>query len=372
MAKPLRILNLFTIMDRGGAETMVMNYYRNIDKAKVQFDFLVHRPEKGSYEEEIQAMGGRIYRMLPIYPQNFAKYKRMLKEFFNEHKEYAIIHSHMSELGYFAFKEAERQGMPFRICHAHSKPNGFDKKLIVRNYFKKRMMGHITHQFTCGMEAGEWLYGKKHKKEFIVMNNAIEATAFNYDESTEKRVRQQLGIEGKQVIGHVGRFTREKNHHFIIDVFHEIHKDNAESVLLLAGKGVLEESIKQKVFDLGLSHAVKFLGVREDINEIMQSFDLFLFPSLYEGMPLAVVEAQAAGLRVFISDKVSKECILTESVNVLPLSYSAKEWANELQKQSLNGLQKKKKIEEIKAVNYDIKENAEWLQRFYRTLAASE
>lgn len=372
MDKPVRILNLFTIMDRGGAETMVMNYYRKLDKSKIQFDFLVHRPEKGEYEEEIEAMGGRIYRMIPIYPQNFVKYKRMLNGFFNEHQEYDIIHSHMSELGYFAFKEAERQMIPFRICHAHSKPHGFDKKLIVRNYFKKRMMRHITHQFTCGMEAGEWLYGKKHKKDFIVMNNAIDAKAFNYNKDTEKRMRKQLGIENKLVIGHVGRFTHEKNHRFIVDIFNEAYKNNAESVLLLVGKGPLEESTKQKVSALGLDQAVKFLGVRENINEIMQSFDLFLFPSLYEGVPLTVVEAQAAGLRIYMSDKVSKECILTENIKVIPLSHSAKKWANEIQNLIISGFQKKKMVEEIKSVKYDIEENAKWLQRFYRKLVASK
>ena len=151
---PYRVLNMFTIMDRGGAETMVMNYYRHIDRTKVKFDFLVHREQRGAYDDEIEALGGRIYRMCPIYPQNFARYERDIRVFFQEHPEYKIVHSHMSELGYFAFREATEQDIPVRICHAHNAPHGFDMKMIMRTYFKKRMMPYLTHLFMCGLESG--------------------------------------------------------------------------------------------------------------------------------------------------------------------------------------------------------------------------
>ena len=161
--EPVRVLNLFTIMNRGGAETMVMNYYRKINREKVQFDFLVHREEEGAYEQEIKELGGRIYRMPPMYPQNFSLYKKKIREFFEEHKEYKIIHSHMSELGYFALREAARQEIPVRICHAHNAPHGFEWKMIVRNYFKKRMM-HILHICLCvGKNLVTGCLGKKMK-----------------------------------------------------------------------------------------------------------------------------------------------------------------------------------------------------------------
>ena len=186
--EPVRVLNLFTIMNRGGAETMVMNYYRKINREKVQFDFLVHREEEGAYEQEIKELGGRIYRMPPMYPQNFSLYKKKIREFFEEHKEYKIIHSHMSELGYFALREAARQEISVRICHAHNAPHGFEWKMIVRNYFKKRMMQYLTHMFMCGKESGDWLFGKENEDKFIQLNNAIDAERFRYDSKKEEAI----------------------------------------------------------------------------------------------------------------------------------------------------------------------------------------
>ena len=190
--EPVRVLNLFTIMNRGGAETMVMNYYRKINREKVQFDFLVHREEEGAYEQEIKELGGRIYRMPPMYPQNFSLYKKKIREFFEEHKEYKIIHSHMSELGYFALREAARQEIPVRICHAHSAPHEFDLKMLMRIYFKNRMLPYLTHMFTCGKEAGNYLYGKKNEDKFIQLNNAIETKKYRYDKKIDEQVRSCL------------------------------------------------------------------------------------------------------------------------------------------------------------------------------------
>ena len=301
MKEPIRVLNLFTIMNRGGAETMVMNYYRNIDRTKVQFDFLVHRDEKGAYDDEILSLGGKIYHMIPIYPQNFLTYKKMLREFFNEHKEYKIIHSHMSELGYFAFKEAKKQGIPIRICHAHNAPHMWDLKMIMRTYFKKMMMSYITHMFTCGNEAGEWLYGKKNLKNMIMLNNAVDAKKFEYDKNKANRLKIEMGLKDKFVVGHVGRFNVQKNHIFLLEIFNELYKIDDSSVLLLAGMGEEEDKIKQKVKELNLDNVVRFLGVRNDVDNLMQVFDIFLFPSLYEGLPVTLIVAQSSGLFFAIS-----------------------------------------------------------------------
>lgn len=178
--KVTRVLNLFTIMNRGGAETMVMNYYRNINREKIQFDFMVHRQEEGAYEQEIRELGGKIYRMIPIYPQNFRKYEKMICDFFDAHDEYDIIHSHMSELGYFVLKEAKKRGVPVRICHAHNAPHGWDLKMFMRTYFKWQIKKYYTHMFVCGIESGDWLFGKKNRDKFIMQNNAIDAEKFKY------------------------------------------------------------------------------------------------------------------------------------------------------------------------------------------------
>ena len=362
--QPIRVLNMFTIMDRGGAETMVMNYYRHIDRTKVQFDFLVHRQQRGAYDDEIEALGGRIYRMCPVYPQNFARYKRDLRGFFQAHSEYKIIHSHMSELGYFAFREAERQGVPVRICHAHNAPHGFDAKMFIRTYFKKRMMPYLTHLFMCGEESGKWLYGEKNKSRFIMLNNAIDAAVYSFDASKREEMRRQLGLTGELVIGHVGRFNPQKNHPFLLDIFAALLKKEPNAVLLLVGGGADMPKIQAKAQELGIAERVRFLGVRSDVADLMQAMDVFVFPSLYEGLPVTMVEAQASGLPCIISDKVPPECILTEGlVNIMPLSASPEAWAEKIL--AKRAIPRTDRRAEIAAHGFDVSTEAVKLQEFY-------
>ena len=361
---PIRVLNMFTIMDRGGAETMVMNYYRHIDRTKVQFDFLVHREQRGAYDDEIEALGGRIYRMCPIYPQNFVRYKRDIRTFFQAHPEYGIIHSHMSELGYFAFREAERQGVPVRICHAHNAPRGFDMKMIMRIYFKKRMMPYLTHLFMCGAESGRWLYGVKNEGQFIMLNNAIDAAAYAYDPGKRAEMRRQLGLTDELVVGHVGRFNQPKNHPYLLEIFAALLKKEPHAVLLLVGGGEDMPKIQAKAQTLGIAERVRFLGVRSDVAELMQAMDIFVFPSLYEGLPVTMVEAQASGLPCIISDKVPPECILTDGlVDIMPLSEDPEAWAAKiLEKRSIL---RTDHHTEITAHGFDITTEAVKLQKFY-------
>ena len=362
--QPIRVLNMFTIMDRGGAETMVMNYYRHIDRTKVQFDFLVHREQRGAYDDEIERMGGRIYRMCPVYPQNFFRYKRDLRTFFRAHPEYKIIHSHMSELGCFAFREAERQGVPVRICHAHNAPHGFDAKMIIRTYFKKRMMPYLTHLFMCGEESGKWLYGEKNKTRFIMLNNAIDAAVYSFDASKREEMRRQLDLTDELVVGHVGRFNPQKNHAFLLDIFTSLLKKEPDAVLLLVGGGADMPKTQAKAQELGIAEHVRFLGVRSDVADLMQTMDVFVFPSLYEGLPVTMVEAQASGLPCIISDKVPPECILTEGlVNIMPLSASPEAWAEKIL--AMRAIPRTDRHEEIAAHGFDITTEAVKLQEFY-------
>ena len=361
--QPIRVLNMFTIMDRGGAETMVMNYYRHIDCTKVQFDFLVHREQRGAYDDEIERMGGRIYRMCPVYPQNFSRYKRDLRTFFRAHPEYKIIHSHMSELGYFAFREAERQGVPVRICHAHNAPHGFDAKMIVRTYFKKRMMPHLTHLLMCGEESGKWLYGEKNKSRFIMLNNAIDAASYTYDLSKREELRRQLGLADELVIGHVGRFNPQKNHPFLLDIFAALLKKESNAVLLLVGGGEGMSKMQEKAQKLGIAEHVHFLGVRSDVADLMQAMDVFVFPSLYEGLGIALIEAQAAGLPCVVSDTIPHEAYLTDLVDSESLSAPAEKWAEKiLAKRSIPRTDRRA---EIAAHGFDITTEAVKLQEFY-------
>lgn len=363
MSEPIRVLVLDTVMDRGGAETMIMNYYRQIDRSKIQFDFLVNRPYEAAYEKEIQELGGKIFRMCPLYPQYFGRYKKEVREFLKAHPEYQIIHSNLEERSYFALKEAKKLNIPVRISHSHNAPRGFDLKSIIRYYFRANLKPQVTHMFTCGEEAGIWLYGKKQQDHVIMMNNAIDAKLYQYHPAVEEEMRKELGLEGKFVIGHVGRFFPQKNHTFLIDIFAKVYQQNKNAVLLLVGGGELETEIKAKVEELNLTEAVKFLGVRSDIHRLMQAFDVFILPSLFEGFPVTMVEAQAAGLPCIISDQVPPQCAITKNVEIISLKKSPQQWAERLL--TYQNIQKQNMYETIVKQNFDITANAKWLQQFY-------
>lgn len=368
--EPIRVLNLFTIMNRGGAETMVMNYYRKLDKSRVQFDFMVHRPERGAYDDEIESLGGKIYRMPAIRPWTAMQYRKVVRKFYEDHPEYKIIHSHMSELGYYDFLEAEKAGIPVRICHAHSRPYGIDIKSPVRWYYKTLMIPHISHMFMCGEEAGEWLFGKKNKSRFIQLNNAIDTENYRFNEKKRNKLRRDLDLTNQLVIGHVGGFCTPKNHLFIIDIFEQVYKKNKTAVLVLVGDGEDRDKIEEKVRQHDLAEAVRFLGVRSDIQDLLQVMDVFLFPSLFEGLSVASIEAQAAGLPVLISDKVPIECQKTDLVQVVSLNESPSVWAE----RTLEAAKtiRRDTSEEIKEAGFDIKENAKFLQDFYIRAASGE
>lgn len=302
--------------------------------------------------------------MCPVYPQNFSRYKRDLRTFFRAHPEYKIIHSHMSELGYFAFREAERQGVPVRICHAHNAPHGFDAKMIIRTYFKKRMMPYLTHLFMCGEESGKWLYGEKNKSRFIMLNNAIDAAVYSFDASKREEMRRQLDLTDELVVGHVGRFNPQKNHAFLLDIFAALLKKEPNAVLLLVGGGEGMPKNQAKAQELGIAERVRFFGVRSDVADLMQTMDVFVFPSLYEGLPVTMVEAQASGLPCIISDKVPLECILTDGlVNIMPLSASPEAWAEKIL--TMRAVPRTDRREEIAAHGFDISTEAVKLQEFY-------
>ena len=360
---------LFTILNRGGAETMVMNYYRKIDRKKVQFDFVVHREEEGDYEDEITSMGGRIYRMMPLRPHTLGKYARQIEKFFDTHPEYRIIHGQCSELGYFFYKEASRRGIPVIIAHAHNSHVRFDLKLIVRTWMKHQMRPYLTHYFSCGKEAAEWLFGKRLSSKAIILNNAIDTHCYRFDPQVRQRKRQELEFDASTiVICHVGRFDKVKNHIFIIDIMGELVKAHPNSHLLLAGDGDLREQTEQKVQQMGLGKHVTFLGVRRDIHELLQASDALVFPSFFEGLSVVLVEAQCTGLPCVISDIIPSEAILTDLVERLSLRENAEIWAGHLFHSTKRGQQREAYAGIVANAGYDIKSNAKWLENFYLSL----
>ena len=359
MSEPIRVLQVVTYMGRGGLETMLMNYYRNIDRSKVQFDFLTHRDERWDYDDEIESLGGKIYHLPKLNP--FSKsYLNDLDKFFKEHKEYQIVHCHQDCLSGVVLKVAKKNGVKFTIAHAHSASQDKNLKYIIKTLAKKNIKKYSDKMFACGEEAGKWMF---ETDNFEVLNNAIDTDLYTYNKEKADKVKKKFDIENKFVVGHVGRFNYPKNHKFIIDVFYEVQKIKEDSVLMLVGDGDLRHEIEQKVQDLGLSDKVIFTGVRSDVNDLMQGMDVFLFPSLYEGLPVTMVEAQASGLKCIISDKVPLECKMTENVVVVKLEESPQKWAEEVLK--YEKYERKNTKEEIVKANFDIKANAKYLQEFY-------
>ncbi|MBC5630275.1 glycosyltransferase family 1 protein [Clostridium sp. NSJ-6] len=362
--KPIRVLQVVTIMNRGGLETMLMNYYRKIDRDKIQFDFMTHRKERGDYDDEIESLGGKIYRMPMIRPGNYKNYFNKLDEFFNNHKEYRVVHSHINENSGFVLRAAKNAGVKCRIAHSHLSDLKLDYKYPFRLYGRMNLKGNLTEYFTCSKRAGEWLFGKRISDSGIIktLNNAVDTEKFKINNEIRNRVRKELNIEGKKVIGHVGRFNPQKNHDFLIDIFNEIHKIDKDTVLILIGEGYLKKQIEEKVKILGLDKSVRFLGLRTDINELMQAMDLFLFPSLYEGLAVVLVEAQAAGLRCITSTGVTIESNITGNVEFMDLKMLPEVWAKNI----LTGnFEKKDLTNELIEKGYDSSTNVKWLVDFY-------
>ena len=359
MKELVRILHIVTYMGRGGLETMLMNYYRNIDRSKVQFDFLVHRDFKADYDDEIESLGGRIYRISPLNPFSLNYYKE-LDSFFKEHEEYKIVHVHQDCMSSIALKVAKKNNVPIRIGHSHSSSQDKNIKYLLKLYYMKSIPTYATHLFACGKEAGDWMFsGAKYE----IVNNAIDTNRFKFNKELSKKLKEEYQLQDKLVIGHVGRFNYPKNHDFLIDIFNELVKLNNDSRLVLVGSGDLEESIKEKVRTLGLEDYVMFMGSRSDVNEIMQMMDVFVFPSHYEGLPVTLVEAQASGLPIIKSNNVPDQCIMTNNVYSLSLGNTS-EWANKILEVS-KSFERKDTTQDIINANYDIKTNAFNLQEFY-------
>lgn len=360
MANPIRILQVVTHMERGGLETMLMNYYRKIDRSKVQFDFMVHRAYRSAYDDEIESLGGIIHRMPTLVPWS-GSYRKALNRFFASHPEYRIVHVHQDCLSSVILKAAKKNGVPVRIGHSHSSSQDKDLKYIIKLYYKRLIARYSTDLFACGKQAGDWMFGGA---PYRILNNAIDSVQYRYDAATAGRMRQSLNIaEDALVIGHVGRFSWPKNHNFLVEIFGEIHRLRPDARLVLVGDGDLRTQIEEKVKAMGLENQVISTGVRSDVPELMQAMDVFLFPSIYEGLPVTMVEAQAAGLPCFISENVPIECKMTNLVQRISLDKSAKEWAEEIV--SSGATRCPDTIQDIKNAGFDIESNAVWLQKYY-------
>ena len=361
-------------MNRGGAESMIMNYYRNIDKQKIQFDFLVHRHEEGAFDKEILDLGGKIYRLKPINPFTPSKYYTELRSFFNKHTEYTIVHSHLNTFSCFPLKIAREYKIPFRIAHAHIAIDDFKFKYlwsgkeslketfkkIIKFQLKKRIHKYSSHNFSCGKKAGKWLFGKD--SQFTVMNNAIDANQFTYNDLVSKQYKRKYGLENKLVVGHIGRFTSQKNHSFLLKIFQNLLQKKQDCQLVLIGDGPLRETIIEEAKNLSVYDNTCFLGVQSDVPNLYQMFDVFVFPSFYEGLPVTLIEAQSAGIKVLASDTITDEVNLTNEIQFVSIKKSAAYWADKILE--MYPYKKNNNYIMIKNGGYDIEANTKKYQDF--------
>lgn len=344
----------------GGIEFFVMNYYREMVKLGVQFDFLVHYKQKGYFDDEIKKLGGKIYYFSVREDKNLIKYIYQLCKFFYKHKEYKIIHGHMPGMAPIYFFIAKIFGVKCRISHCHvTETENTLKGKILRRIIK--IIPFFSNiYFACSKEAGFFMYGKR---KFKVIHNAIDIKKFAFNKDKREQIRKKLGITDNFVIGHVGRFNLQKNHKFLMEVFNQVYLKNNKARLLLIGEGPLENEIKKQVKELELENAVMFLGVREDVADLYNAMDCFVFPSIFEGLGIVNIEAQTNGLSCCISDVIPEEVQITNLVKFLSIKDTFKVWAREIL-----GFKDKERISEIKRVQkagYDIKSEAKKLRCIY-------
>ncbi|MDK2901610.1 MAG: hypothetical protein PWR14_514 [Thermosediminibacterales bacterium] len=371
MSDKVKILHVIGKRPKGGIGTFLINMHSNIDTSKVQFDYLINASTlEGEFDRKVKALGGNVFVLPELRYKNTIKYLRNLNNFFKEHNDYKAIHVHSPNIGIFNFIMAKKYGIKYRIIHSHNTKYSDNKINSIRNFFMQLPIKKLANiYFACSKKAGEFLFGANNveKGNVYIAKNAVNAEKFRYNEDVRKRIRRELAIEEKFVLGHVGRFNTQKNHNFLIDIFYEVHKLNNKSILLLIGDGEFEKQIKQKVKKLNLEKSVFFFGVRNDVSDLMQAFDVFLLPSLFEGLPLVGIEAQAAGLKCIMSDTITDEIKIIDLVEFVSLSKSPKEWAQKILKYA-NGYNRKNVYKEILNAGYEVKYAAKKLQDYYLNL----
>ena len=367
---PVRVLQIGMTKNPGGLETYLMQQFDHIHHEKLMYDFVnITAEDEIVYRDHIEENGGKVYGVFSRHSNPVRHYWQWFSLLRKVAGNYHAIVLNANNLAYvYPLLLAKFFGIKKRIIHSHNAgfefPVGFARKILIAvNTILLKMAA--TDYFACSQKAGEWMFGKN--QTFRVIHNAIETRNLRYDEPIRQEARKELGVSDRFVMGHVGRFSYQKNHLFLLDIFHEVHKKKPDAVLLLVGDAVNDmsfwEQAKEKVETLGLAENVKFLGLRKDVPRLMQAMDCFLLPSRFEGLPLVGIEAQAAGLPCFFSDTITKEVGITDLAHFISLETSPTEWAEEILKKSQ--IPRRDTSEEIAAAGYDIEKEIGEMEKFY-------
>lgn len=346
-------------MDPGGIETWLMNVLRNIDRTKVQFDFAVHTEKKGFYDDEIEELGGKFIRIPQFRLFNIHRYRKAWENILKQHG-YTILHTHVRSTAPIYLKIAKKYGIT-TIAHSHNTSNGKFPIAFVKTFLQQKIAGYSDIRLACSDAAGKWLF-RKHV--FDIIKNGIDLSLYVQNDGARAEYRKAYHVADVDILlGHIGRFSYQKNHFFLLDVFSQMYKKNKAFKLVLVGDGELKNDIKKKIQELGLSDSVILTGVRSDIPSLLQMMDGFVFPSLYEGLGIVLIEAQTAGLRCFMSDIIPSEVMLTENVYPISLKKGSEYWADFIMKNV--GSRKKDNLQAIKDAGFDIKAVAKNLEKLY-------
>ncbi len=371
MAETIRVLHVLGGVGLGGAESRIMDLYRQMDREEIQFDFLVHsrdpqnrRPE--FYEEEIRRLGGQIYVLPKFRVYNYIAYRKAVKDFFRKHHEFRVVQGHMTSTAGIYLPVAKRSGVPVTVAHSRNAGVVKGPKGAATRFFRRNLVQKADQCFACSTLAGEDVFGRKAMEQgrVKIIHNAIDAGRFTYDPRKRESVRAELGLNEELVVGHVGRFDHQKNHPYLIAVFDSLCKSRQDTALLLLGEGPHMEEIKERCRLLGIEEKVRFLGNQKRPEDYYQAMDIFLLPSFYEGLPGVLVEAQAAGLRCFVSDKVTREARITDQVTYLSIEQPAKVWADRIREAAC--YERMDTYQTVKEAGFDVKTQAAGYRLFYQ------
>lgn len=362
---PIRVLQIIGIVCGGGVEAVIMNYYRNIDRTKVQFDFVVDGYDKTILDDEIISLGGKVYHVEP-YQKNIFRYMKQIYQIVKQ-GHYHIVHSNMNTLSVFSLFPAWLAGAEQRILHNHSTAVKQEGVRSVMKMILRPFAPLFANRFAaCSKLAGDWMYGvrRMERGDIAIIRNAIDVEQYAFSAEQRLKYRQELGIaEDALVIGHVGRFMFQKNHAFLMEIFRKVHQKNSKSVLLLIGDGELRDDMEQLVQRNGLADNVHFLGLRKDVRNLYNAMDVFVLPSWYEGLPVVSVEAQANGLRCLFSTNVTVESRLTPKAEFYDLADGAAKWADYIMEG--NNERNKNACADMRSAGFDINTQVEKLREWY-------
>ena len=364
---PIRIAQVIGKAVISGVDSVVMNYYRHIDRSRVQFDFFMDGYNKTLIDEEILDLGGRIIKLEP-YENSMRTNMKQCRTAFAE-GAYTIVHSHLNTLSCFPLYAAFRTKVPIRIAHSHSTTSrGEWKRNLMKQALRPFSKTFATHYAACADYTARWLFGSQTVQDGKVhlIQNAIDTVRFSPNEAARQHIRKEFHLENRFIIGHIGRFAFQKNHELLIRVFAEVYRKNQNAALILIGTGELEADIRRLVKELHIDHAVFFTGIRRDIPDFLNAFDVFFLPSRYEGLPVVGIEAQAVGLPCLMSDAVTKDTAITPLVEFFPLHADIEAWAEKLL--SYEHTQKRPYPDLLRASGFDIHHAAQDLCCWYENL----